>query len=69
MLPASLAISRGEPRCTFVNEIVGLPLALSLFPQVFDFPGEAVLALVERGLYRKGFCVRRATGNGPVEPR
>jgi hypothetical protein len=52
-----------------VNEIVGLPLALSLLPQVFDFPGEAVLALVERGLYRKGFCVRRATGKGPVDPR
>src|SRR3954469_24454208 len=25
--------SRGEPLCTFVNEIFGLPLALTVFPQ------------------------------------
>ena len=46
---------RGEPRCTFVNEIIGLPLALTVFPQVYDFPGEAVLELVEAGLYRKAW--------------
>jgi hypothetical protein len=51
-------VHRGEPLCTFVDEIIGVPLALSLFPQVYDFQGEAVIALVERGLYRKGFRVR-----------
>ena len=56
---------RGEPLCTFVDEIIGLPLALTLFPQVYDFAGEAVLALVERGLYRKGFRVRCDTDNSP----
>jgi hypothetical protein len=44
-----------------VNEIIGLPLALSVFPQVFDFPGEAVLELVEPGLYRKGRRSRQDT--------
>jgi hypothetical protein len=44
-----------------VNEIVGLQLALSLFPQVVDFLGDEVLNLVEPGLYRKG---RRSSGNG-----
>ena len=44
---------RGEPRCTFVNEIVGLPLVLSVFPQSYQFGGDAVLELVEPGLYRK----------------
>jgi hypothetical protein len=49
--------SRGEPTCTFVNEIVGLPLALSIFPQVYEFSGDAVLELVEPGLYKKGWRV------------
>jgi hypothetical protein len=48
-------VSRGEPRCTFVNEIVGLPLMMSLFPKVYDFAGDAVLSLVEPGLYKKGW--------------
>jgi hypothetical protein len=48
-----------------VNEIIGLPLALSLFPEVYDFPGDAVLELVEDGLYRKGFRVQR---NAPPPP-
>ena len=51
--PVSRPISRGEPRCTFVTEIIGLPLALSVFPEVYDFPGDAVLGLVEPGLYKK----------------
>jgi hypothetical protein len=38
-----------------VNETVGLPLALTVFPQVYDFPGDEVLRLVEPGLYRKGW--------------
>ena len=42
-----------------MNEIIGLPLALSLFPQVLEFQGDAVLQLVERGVYRKGCRVRR----------
>jgi hypothetical protein len=61
--PVSESSCRGEPLCTFVDEIIGLPLALSLFPQVFDFEGEAVLSLVERGLYRKGFRVGCNTDN------
>jgi hypothetical protein len=36
-----------------VSEIIGLPLALTVFPQVFDFPGNAVLELVEPGLYKQ----------------
>jgi hypothetical protein len=48
-------VSRGEPRCTFVNEIVGLRLAMSVFPKVYDFAGDAVLSLVEPGLYKKGW--------------
>jgi hypothetical protein len=44
-----------------VNDIIGLPLALSVFPEVLDFSGEAVLALVESGLYRKGLRVQRGT--------
>jgi hypothetical protein len=58
-------VSRGETRCTFVNEIVGLQLALSMFPQVLDFPGDAVLRLVQRGLYRKGW----RTGPDAAAPR
>ena len=53
--------SRGEPLFTFVNETVGLPLALTVFPQAYDFPGEAVLGLVEPGLYRKGWRTNRGT--------
>ncbi len=60
---------RGEPLCTFVDEIIGLPLALSLFPEVYDFQGKAVLSLVERGLYRKGFRVRGDTDKSPKDQR
>ena len=55
-------VNRGEPRCPFVNEIIGLPLALSVFPQVYDFPGDAVLQLVEPGLYKKGWRTNRGAG-------
>jgi hypothetical protein len=57
------------PRCTFVNEIIGLPLALSVFPQVLDFTGDTVLDLVERGLYRKGWRVRSSTPATPADQR
>jgi hypothetical protein len=43
-----------------VNETIGLPLSLTVFPQVYDFPGDAVLELVEPGLYKKG----RRTNHG-----
>jgi len=52
-----------------VNEITGLPLALSIFPQVFDFQGDAVLQLVERGLYHKGLRVRQGTHQDPSAQR
>ncbi len=55
---------RGDSCCTFVDEISVLTLALSVFPQVLDFQGDAVQSLVEPGLYRKGFRVRR--GDGPT---
>jgi hypothetical protein len=42
-----------------VNEIIGLPLALGVFPEVLDFPGDTVLELVEPGRYQKGLRVRR----------
>ena len=54
-------VNRGEPRCTFVNEIVGLPLAMSVFPKVYDFAGDAVLSLVEPGLYKKGCATETAS--------
>ena len=38
-----------------MNEIIGLPLALTVFPKVYDFSGDAVLQLVEPGLYKKGW--------------
>ena len=55
-------VNRGEPRCPFVIEIIGLPLALSVFPQVYDFSGDAVLQLVEPGLYKKGWRTNRGAG-------
>jgi hypothetical protein len=48
-----------------VSEIIGLPLALSVFPETLEFPGDAVLQLVEHGLYRKGCRVRRSTHSTP----
>jgi hypothetical protein len=51
-----------------VDEIIGLPLVMGLFPQVLSFEGDAVLELVERGVYRKGFRVRRSS-EGPDEQR
>jgi hypothetical protein len=36
-----------------VNEICGLRLALSVYPELYEFSGDAVLDLVERGLYGK----------------
>ena len=67
LLTASL-VSRGKPLCTFVDEIIGLPLVMGLFPQVLAFEGDAVLELVERGVYRKGFRVRQSP-EGPDEQR
>jgi len=46
-------VNRGDSRCTFVNETDGLWLVLTLFPQVLEFPGDAVLKYVEPGLYSK----------------
>jgi hypothetical protein len=50
-----------------VDEIIGLPLALGVFPEVFDFSGDAVLKLVEPGLYRKGLRVRRGAESTPSD--
>jgi hypothetical protein len=59
--------SRGERRCTFVDEIIGLPLALGVFPEVFDFSGDAILELVERGLYHRGLRVCRDPRSTPTD--
>jgi hypothetical protein len=48
-----------------VDEIIGLPLALGLFPQAYDFPGDAVLELVEPGLYHKAWRANRNAANHP----
>jgi hypothetical protein len=50
-----------------VSEIIGLPLALGVFPEVLDFSGDAVLQLVEPGLYHKGLRVRRSTASTPSD--
>jgi hypothetical protein len=42
-----------------VIETSGLPLALSLLPQVYCFSGDAILELVEPGLYRKAWRTGR----------
>ena len=47
-------VSRGETRCPFVNEIAGVGLARRLFPERYPFAGDAVLQLVQPGLYSKG---------------
>ena len=45
--------SRGDSRCTIVNESAGLRLVLAVLPQIHEFHGDAVLDLVEPGLYKK----------------
>ena len=47
-------LSRGDPRLTLVNETAEVHLALSLFPRTLEFPADAVLELVEPGLYKRG---------------
>jgi len=47
--------------------ISGRDIALSLFPQLLEFAGDAVLELVERGLYRKGLRVSRGGSEAPGE--
>jgi len=50
-------VNRGDSRCTILTETTGLSLALSIFPQVYDFEGDEVLKLIEPGLYKKGWRV------------
>lgn len=45
--------NRGGPPPTLVHEAKGLHLIKLLFPQVIEFDGDAVLSLMEAGLYRK----------------
>lgn len=45
--------TRGDPRCTFWNETLGLRLVLDLLPKRVDFKGDAILDLVTPGLYSK----------------
>src|ERR1700720_1901189 len=52
---ASTSVKRGEPRCTFVDEIMGSPLLVNVFPKLYEFQGDAVLELVEPGLYQKAW--------------
>ena len=53
--------SRGDLLSPFVNEIIGLPTTLIVFPQVYEFSGDAVLELVEPGVYRKGWRSGRSS--------
>jgi len=50
---ARASVSRADSRPTIVNEIAGLRLVLDLLPKTIIFKGDAVLDLVEHGLYRK----------------
>jgi hypothetical protein len=46
-------VNRGDSLCTFVDETLSVRLVRGLFPQALDFNGDAVLDLVEEGLYTK----------------
>jgi hypothetical protein len=46
-------ISRADCRLTIVNETAGVSLLLQLMPKTVAFKGDAVLALVQPGIYRK----------------
>ena len=46
-------LSRADSRPTIVNEMAGIGLVLGLLPKAITFKGDAVLDLVEPGLYRK----------------
>jgi hypothetical protein len=46
-------VSRADSRPTIVNETAGVGLVLCLLPKTIAFNGDAVLDLVEPGLYRK----------------
>jgi hypothetical protein len=45
--------SRADWRPTIVNEIAGISLVLRILPKAITFKGDAVLDLVEPGLYHK----------------
>ncbi|HTQ38660.1 MAG TPA: recombinase family protein [Pirellulales bacterium] len=45
--------SRGDRRCTIVNETIGLSLIRGILPQRVCFKGDALDAFVEAGLYAK----------------
>lgn len=49
----SHVLTSGDRPCTIVNEISGLNLVRSLFPQVIEFTGDMVLKHVQPGLYSK----------------
>jgi len=51
--PSGCTTRADDSLCTFVNETTGLWLVRGLFPQVLPFEGDAVLRLVQKGLYRK----------------
>jgi hypothetical protein len=46
-------VSRADSPFTFVNEMAGVGLVLRLLPKTIAFDGDAVLGLVEPGLYHK----------------
>ena len=45
--------SRDDSRLPIVNETAGLSLVLAVLPEAYRFSGDAVLTLVESGLYKK----------------
>jgi hypothetical protein len=53
MISAGFRKNRGDWRCTFVNETIGLSLIRGILPQRINFKGDALAAFVEAGLYAK----------------
>ena len=52
-------VNRGEILRTLVNEKSGMFLLMTIMPQVHYLQGDAVLAHVSPGLFRKGWRVNR----------
>ena len=51
--------NRGDSPYSFLTEDSALSLALSIFPESYEFDGEEVLKLVEPGLYKRGWRVQQ----------
>jgi len=59
--------SRAKTPCTLVDENQESGVLKLLFPQTFEFKGDAVLSMVEPCLYHKGLKVRSTGSSTPNE--